>query len=307
MNMSKPLVSVVLSTYNDECFIGETIASVLAQTYNYLEFIIWNDGSTDGTESVVNTFSDPRIRYFSHENMGVGLARKMATAKASGMYIAVIDGDDIWTPYRLEEGVEFMESHPEYVLLSSQMKYIDEDGKLLGQSFACSSEFIIRKRIPYTCMVSHPASMFRKSVYDEVGGYVGVRMSLDHLLFARMMKKGRVKILNSPLIYYRLRRGSLYHSMQESPYMPILRDFRYKMSEDNDVSEEDVELYNQIYVRSKEYLKTIPNSTPILYRKTTEDQLFSFLKHLIGEKNARDVIISMKNLLFYIKYKLSIY
>ncbi len=62
-----PLVSVVMCTYNDERTIGETIASVLGQTYRNFEFIIWNDGSTDGTETVVQSFHDDRIRYFCHK------------------------------------------------------------------------------------------------------------------------------------------------------------------------------------------------------------------------------------------------
>ena len=84
-------VSVVLCTFNDERTIKEAIESILCQSYNNFEFIIWNDGSTDGTEEIIKSYKDNRIRYFFHENTGLGEALRLACAEAKGKYIARMD------------------------------------------------------------------------------------------------------------------------------------------------------------------------------------------------------------------------
>ena len=81
---SHSLVSVVMCAYNAEKYIGETIRSVLNQTYRKFEFIIWNDGSTDSTESIVKSFKDDRIRYFYHANTGLGMALNLACKEVRG-------------------------------------------------------------------------------------------------------------------------------------------------------------------------------------------------------------------------------
>ena len=88
MNENKPLVSVVLCTYNDELYISQTIESVLCQTYTNFEFIIWDDGSTDGTASIIKSYKDQRIKYFYHINTGIGEAAGLACQQAQGKYIA---------------------------------------------------------------------------------------------------------------------------------------------------------------------------------------------------------------------------
>ena len=125
-------VSVVLCTFNDEKTIKEAIESILCQSYNIFEFIIWNDGSTDGTEKIIKSYDDNRIRYYYHENTGLGEALRLACAEAKGKYIARMDGDDICLPSRIQKQVEFLESHPDYVLVSSAVFYIDEIGEQIG-------------------------------------------------------------------------------------------------------------------------------------------------------------------------------
>ena len=108
-NSLKPLVSVVLCTYNTEKYIAEAIESILAQTYTNFEFIVWDDGSTDNTRRVVESFNDNLIHYYYHENTGLGMALKLACEKAHGKYIARMDSDDISLPARLEKEVNYME------------------------------------------------------------------------------------------------------------------------------------------------------------------------------------------------------
>ena len=93
----KPLVSVIIPTYNRKHVLTKAIQSVINQTYQSLELLIIDDGSTDGTEKAVKEFSDSRIRYFRYEcNMGVAAARNVGVKEATGEYIAFLDSDDEW-------------------------------------------------------------------------------------------------------------------------------------------------------------------------------------------------------------------
>lgn len=90
-----PLVSVIMPVYNGEKYLAEAIQSVLNQSYQQLELLIVNDGSTDGSETIVHQFSDPRIRYFRQDNSGVSVARNTALANMNGDYFCCLDGDDV--------------------------------------------------------------------------------------------------------------------------------------------------------------------------------------------------------------------
>jgi UDP-glucose 4-epimerase len=99
-----PLVSVVIPCYNRETFIADAIDSALAQTHQNLEILVVNDGSSDGTETVIKRYlNDPRVRYFKHEtNRGIPAARNTAIRHAQGEYVALLDSDDMWLPTKTE-------------------------------------------------------------------------------------------------------------------------------------------------------------------------------------------------------------
>lgn len=102
MLASNPLISVVMPAYNHERFVGAAIESVLTQTLCDLELIIVNDGSCDGTERVIRTFDDPRIRYYRQENQGAHAAINFGVSLARGRYLAIINSDDVYQEMRLE-------------------------------------------------------------------------------------------------------------------------------------------------------------------------------------------------------------
>ena len=246
-----PLVSVVLCTYNDEKFLSETIDSVLAQTFTDFEFIIWNDGSTDSTEKIVKSYHDNRIRYYYHENTGIGVARALATSEARGKYIAVIDGDDICFKERLQQQVSFLETHPKYVIVSSSVYYINEDGAIIGRSFPVTTNWAIKRMLKKADPIANPASMFLRDVYIKSGGYIGIRQKEDYFLFCRMGKFGKIKIISVPLIKYRVRQNSLSHYTESTEYDIILKYYRDKMINDEVIKDSDIELYNAIFFESR--------------------------------------------------------
>ena len=104
MSSEPPLVSVVIPTYDGAYYLGETIGSVLAQTYPHLEVLVVDDGSTDGTPNaaVAGHDADPRVRYLRQANAGTAAARNLGVAHARGEFIALLDHDDLWEPHKLE-------------------------------------------------------------------------------------------------------------------------------------------------------------------------------------------------------------
>lgn len=107
---TKPFVSVVMSVYNGELFLKEAIDSILSQTYKKFEFIIIDDGSTDGSLNIINEYSDERIKILVNpKNEGLIFSLNKGIELALGTYIVRMDADDISLPQRIEEQVSFSE------------------------------------------------------------------------------------------------------------------------------------------------------------------------------------------------------
>ncbi len=138
--MKPPLVSVVMPTYNAGKYVEEAISSILGQTFSDFEFIIVDDGSTDRTPEILRTYTDPRIQLlFNEKNEGNYPARNRGCRLARGKYIAVMDGDDVAMPERLEKQVKFMEENPDFFLqnlvayLRATASYVSQGGLYNGR------------------------------------------------------------------------------------------------------------------------------------------------------------------------------
>ena len=112
--MANPKVSIIIPAYNNAIYLGEAISSCLAQTYTNIEVMVVNDASPDNTTEVVKAFDDDRIKYIVHKkNKGLSAARNTGIRASTGEYIALLDGDDIFHPKKVELHLEFLEKHPE--------------------------------------------------------------------------------------------------------------------------------------------------------------------------------------------------
>ncbi len=109
--MLESLVSVIIPVYNGEKYLAEAIESVLMQAVKPLEIIVVNDGSTDGSEKVANTFKND-ICYLLQENKGASAARNLGIKLAKGSLLAFLDADDVWTAHKLELQVKALEDDP---------------------------------------------------------------------------------------------------------------------------------------------------------------------------------------------------
>jgi len=135
-----PTVSVVIATYNFERFLARAIDSVLAQDYpaGAIELIVVDDGSTDGTPELMRAY-EGRVRYIRKPNGGHLSTFDRGIGEATGDYIALLDGDDEWLPHKLRDQVALLEARPDLGLVHGDMRVVDEDGRVLADSFFAES------------------------------------------------------------------------------------------------------------------------------------------------------------------------
>ncbi len=211
--MAQPLVSIIMSTCNDVSTVHSTIASVLQQTYTHFEYLIFDDGSVDGTSDVLHDYAqrDSRIVLFSSsKTQGLTHSLNALLSHAQGEYVARIDADDVSTPDRLEKQVAYMLTHPEVVLCGTQGWYIDERGKCIGTKTLPCGYFDIKRRLLWNNQFIHSSWMFRRSIVMWLGGYdPSFKKSQDYELTLRVVQHYTVANLPERLIYWRVRPQSV--------------------------------------------------------------------------------------------------
>lgn len=222
MNVHKdlsPKVSIIMPTYNGERYIVEAIESVLQQTFQDFELIVVDDGSTDGTASIVRNFQerDGRIKYFYKQNGGVATASNYAIERAGGEYIAICDHDDISLPHRLEMEVSVLEENKDVSLVYSSILVFNEadlDGKIfrIPDKGFCTLEGQFKKMLKKGCYVDNPSVVFRKKVwednkYDETLPFGNLWH--DFLFFLEACQHYTFYGIQEPLVKYRRGHNSL--------------------------------------------------------------------------------------------------
>lgn len=128
------LVSVVIPSYNRAYIVGHAIESVLKQTYTSVEVVVVDDGSTDDTARVVQAF-DERVRYIYQPNAGIAAARNSGIAVARGEYIAFLDSDDVWLPWKLDAQMSVLRQRPEVGMIWTDMTAVDEAGDVVEAEY----------------------------------------------------------------------------------------------------------------------------------------------------------------------------
>ncbi len=141
-----PLVTVSMVTYNHKKYIAQAIDSVLGQSFKDLELVVVDDGSTDGTGDIVKKFNDPRISYIRQENQGPSVAANTALLNAKGRYIALMSGDDVSLPVRVERQLEEYGKEGRARLLFSYNDCIDDEGRIIAGEHPAKDLFVQPKR-----------------------------------------------------------------------------------------------------------------------------------------------------------------
>lgn len=201
-NETKPLVSVVIPTYNRAELLRDAVLSVLGQTFRDFELIVVDDGSTDNTETVMRGFDDPRLIYLAQPNRGRSAARNRALATAKGQFMAFLDSDDLYLNDKLERQVAFMAAHPEVDMVYTAAICVDKDGRPLSrQIYTAEAEGDIYRKVAFfqPVTITLPTVMLRRAVLEAVGVF---DESMDRFedtdLWRRVTKRFKVGILREP-------------------------------------------------------------------------------------------------------------
>jgi glycosyltransferase involved in cell wall biosynthesis len=223
--MDNMLVSVVIPAYNAECFIGETIRSVLKQTYPNFEVIIVDDGSTDGTAEVVKSFDDVRIKYFYQKNASQAVARNAGINHAQGSFVAFLDNDDIWLPEKLEDQLRLFEGGKAGVVFT-EIEQIDKNGIPVenAKTFALHRGNIFRILLDHN-FIAVSSVMIKTQLIrnNKLFFRTGRQGTEDWDLWIRLAKISEFDFVPKPLVKYRVYEESLSQKKIDLMYSSAIR------------------------------------------------------------------------------------
>lgn len=228
-----PLISVVIPTYNYRKYVVEAIESVLAQSYQPLEVIVADDGSTDGTGEELARYGD-RIRYFYQENRGLPAARNLGIRAAGGEYVAFLDSDDLWQPTKLERQMAVMERDPRVGVVFCEFECWDlVSGETRRGSCRADVRGDIRRKLLHKNCVTGSASavLVRRGCFDKVGLFdEALRSAEDWDLWIRISREYHFDYVLEPLVILRVHGGNMHKkkiaAMYQAQMQVIQRAFR---------------------------------------------------------------------------------
>jgi glycosyltransferase involved in cell wall biosynthesis len=211
-----PLVTVLIPTYNCATYIRTAIDSALAQTYPAVEIIVIDDGSTDETQAILQSYKD-KIHIIKQSNQGAATARNAGLAIAQGEYIATLDADDSWLPERLEKMVKFMQNSPCDIVLTN-FYLVNEANQYIKIYFNPNFsppkkqyQALLRTPLPFVMMLAR-TKLIKALNYDET-----LVIAEDYDLYLRALQNGACwGYLSEPLANYRMRVNSLSHSYDKN-------------------------------------------------------------------------------------------
>ncbi len=205
-----PKVSIVTSVHNGEAFLEQCVHSILDQTFRDFEFIVLNNGSTDGTAQILNQLRDPRLRIIHQENLGVTRSLDKGVRMARADLIARLDADDYSFPNRLKRQVNFMDKNLDYALCGSKFLELTGD-KVSSQKVPfVENDENIRSILSCYNPFAHSAVIFRKQSFIDAGGYdERFTFGIDYDLWIRMLQTGKGYILEDELTMIRLSAESM--------------------------------------------------------------------------------------------------
>jgi len=215
-----PRFSVVISVFNKEKYIADTLKSVLAQTFTDFEVVILNDGSTDKSEAEILKFNDPRIRYFSKENSGASAARNFTIQQANSKYIALMDADDYWYPFYLEEQNRLINQFPNESVFATATE-IKRNGKTFKNSYSIKTIGTDAVVVDYfeasqlDSVLLSISTVLNKNVFEVAGWYdPKIKSGEDTDLYVRIGLKYTIVFSPKVCATYVVRKNSLFQSVK---------------------------------------------------------------------------------------------
>lgn len=204
----RPAVSVIMGAYNAERYLSIAIESILCQDFDDFEFLILDDGSTDGTLKIAEGFAarDPRVRILSETHRGHTAALNQLLREAKAPLIARADADDVFHATRFSRQVAFLETHADHGVVGCDVKYIDANGDPIPwrAGYAHDHASILRALLEHSPSIAHPTVMMRRELVLAVGCYrEAFDPAEDYDLWLRLSGVTKLANLSDPLVDYR--------------------------------------------------------------------------------------------------------
>jgi len=222
-----PLVSVIMNVRNGAATLREAIDSVLEQTSEDWEMIVWDDRSTDASAAMVAEYSDPRIRYFlSPDDVPLGKARQDAIRQATGEWVAFLDQDDIWLPAKLERQLALADTNVG-LIYGRTIRFYSSG---LERGYDQTHEYkplpegdIFTQLFADSCFIAMSSAMFRRSAIETIGGIPHeVRIIPDYYLYVAVAQKYGVRAVQEPVCRYRMHPESMSHTVALEMHREVL-------------------------------------------------------------------------------------
>ncbi|MFC4386540.1 glycosyltransferase family 2 protein [Gracilibacillus marinus] len=313
--MKKPLVTIFIPVFNSEQYLKESINSILNQTYNNIELLLVDDGSTDNSVKLIQSIDDPRIRLLQNKgNKGIPYTRNVGLREARGKYMAIMDSDDIAMPTRIETQVNYLENNPDIDAIGSYyIKFTDNNERKISVRYTKADE--IKMMLLYFTPISNPSSMVRISTVKEnnLSYNEDFFVSQDYEFWAQLSKVGKIEVVEDYLLKYRTGHENITKvSKQEK--LEKRNKLISRIHEDLlnyygiNLTEEEKFIYNQIFSQNPKSIQNIDN-IPVVINKLKEwansNSIFNKDKFMIIlDENLR---IGISNQSFGTREKLRIY
>jgi glycosyltransferase involved in cell wall biosynthesis len=216
------LVSVIIPAYNAEKFIADTIDSVQSQTYRQWEMIVVNDGSTDATSSIVKKKGNEKIQLIEQTNAGVSAARNKGLEQAGGEYVVFLDGDDLMTPFFLEERVSFLQQNPSFGFCGGQVENFPAKAPIRNAAANDPEKEILYFDLGYATVPSN--YVFRKKILtvNTIKFNTALSSTADRFFILQVARYTKGKSLDTEKgkLLYRISENSMSHKISPA----LLRD-----------------------------------------------------------------------------------
>jgi glycosyltransferase involved in cell wall biosynthesis len=249
-----PKIAVIIPAYNRASLIGESIESVLRQTFTDFEIIVVDDGSTDNTKEVVNSYHDPRIRYEYKTNGGVSAARNTGARMTTAAYLTFLDSDDVYLENALEKMVNILDSHPQVGFTYGQAHIMKVGGEVyrVRKSFIHNHTVVIRPEDQIRELVFYKpwnvsTFMVRHSCHDSIDGFnQDLWYGEDYHYFIRLAKRYSAAYIAEPVANVRYHGSQLQNEVKPGRELAFYRILS-EVFEDRDFAPHVRDIRGQTY------------------------------------------------------------
>ncbi len=202
-------VTVLMTVFDGMPYLTEAVDSILCQTLSDFEFVIVDDGSTDGTSDFLDSINDPRVRVIRQDNGGTAAAANLGLKHIDTRFVARMDADDIALPTRLSKQLTFMKQNPDVGVLGTQVVPVGSAGHGKSLNLPCTHEELFSDMMSCKHGLAHSSVMIDADRLKSIGGYWSLRLIDDWDMMLRMGEISRLANLDEVLVHYRVHSGSL--------------------------------------------------------------------------------------------------